>query len=291
VKRAEETIASFVKAHAAGLAIAAAGGVILFWPAIRDLARTWAFDPNFSHGFVVPVVAAAILHADRKRLARLRAERSLAGLAFLAASLLVFAAGTTSYTNVLQRLGLWGSLIGSVWFLFGSAVLRAKPFPFLLLLLAIPPPTILFIPFSIALRELASQLAGATLGLLGFDVSRAGSMLTIGENELEVVDACSGIRSLVSIVLIAALLAYLLRSGPWRGLLLMATAVPITVAVNVLRIVLVALGLAAFDVDLSTGVVHAALGVGVFIASILLLYGSWRLYCRIFGWKPREAAS
>ena len=287
----DETVASFIKAHAVGLAAGLLAALVLFWPTLRDLVTTWADDPNYSHGFVVPIIAAALLHADRQKLGELKAERSLWGLAFLAASLLVFALGYTSFTNVLQRFGLWGVFIGSIWFLLGSGVVRAKPFPFFLLCFSIPPPTIVFIPFSSALRQLASRLAAGLLGLLGFETSRAGSILTIGEHQLEVVDACSGIRSLMSILLIAALLAYLLRAGFWKGLLLMVTAVPITVAVNVLRIVLVGLALAAFDIDLTAGIVHSGLGIAVFLVSIVLLYGSWRFYHRICRWRALELAA
>jgi exosortase len=285
------TAVTFVSTHAPTLCLSLLAGLFLFWPTIRDLVHTWATDPNSSHGFLVPVISAAILIADRSRLAATRVEASLAGLSVLLASLLVFALGHMSYTNIFQRLGLWGTLVGSLWFIFGSELLRARPFPFVLLLFAIPPPTIVFVPFSTMLRLLAARLAAGSLQALGLDVVRAGSILTIGEHELEVVDACSGIRSLVSIVLVAALLAYLLRTGVWKGILLMVTAVPITVLVNVLRIVVVALGFAVFDTDLTAGIAHGCLGVGVFLASILLLYSSWRLYRRLFGWREGEAAS
>jgi exosortase len=289
---AEPTLEAFLRAHAPGVLFCVLGGGLLFWPAIRELVGVWASDPNFSHGFLVPAIAAFSLHSRRRQIAVLPARKSLAGLAVLVASLIAFAAGHLTLTNFPRNLGLWGACTGGAAFLCGLKLLRAQPFPFFVLLLAIPPPLILFSPFANGLRGIATELAAASLRLAGVPCLTQGSILSFsGGLEVEVADACSGIRSLLSIVLVAVLLAHLLRSGFWKGCLLTLTAVPITVLVNVLRIDLVSVALVKWGLDLTEGWVHTALGIAVFLASLVLLYASWRLYSRVFGWQKSEAHS
>jgi exosortase len=284
----EVTVASYLRHNVLAISIAAAGFVALFWPTLRGLVGYWYEDPDFSHGFLIPVISGVILFANRKDLGDLAARRSMRGLVILVVSIVVLLAGSLSFTNILERLALWGAIVGAVVFVLGPALVRRKPFPFFFLLLAIPPPFFLLTPLRLALKGFATRLSADVLLALGYGALPQGNVLSIGEHRLEVADACSGVRSLMAIVSTAVLFAYLFRTGFWKGAALTATAIPITVAVNILRIIIIAVALVSFQVDLTQGAAHELVGFAVFSLSLGLLYASWRFYDWLFRWNDLE---
>jgi exosortase len=284
------TIGELVQQQRVGLSLAAAGYVALFFPALWTLGKDWASYEDYSHGFLVPLISLVILWANRRTLASLAARGlPVAGAGLLAVALLVFLFGVRTNTNLFQRAGAWGALLSGVVLAFGSSVLRAKPFPFFFLLVSIPPPYFLLGQFRLTLKTFATRLSSELLGAFGFTAAPEGNVLVINGERLEVADACSGIRSLMAIVATALLLAYLFRSGFWKGALLTLTAVPVTVLVNVLRIVIVAVALASFGIDLTHGVVHDVVGFCVFGLSLVFLYASWVFYEWLFAWRAKKA--
>jgi exosortase len=189
-------------------------------------------------------------------------------------------------TRIIERLAVWGAIVSSLWFLFGARFLRTRPFPYFYLLLCIPPPFFLLSPVRLALKSFATRLASDALVLLGFPARPEGNILAIAEIRLEVADACSGIRSLMAVTATAVLLAYLFRMGFWKGTLLTATAIPITVVVNVLRLVVIAVALTSFQIDLTSGWSHDMLGFAVFGISLSLLFAASRFVEWFFLWTP-----
>ncbi len=284
----DRTIAVFLRRNALWVALAAVALLALSWPTLRGLVEYWLEDADFSHGFLIPVIGGVILFSNRARLGSIAARRSNAGLLVLLASLGFYFVGCLSFTNIIERLALWGTFIGCVWYLLGPAVLAAHAFPFFFLLLAIPPPFFLLLSLRLALKAIATRLSADALVLVGYPAFAEGNVLSLGEHRLEVADACSGIRSLMAIISTAILFAYLFRAGPWKGILLIATAIPVTVAVNVLRIIIVAVALDSFQVDLTHGAEHELVGFAVFAVSLGLLYASWRFYGWFFRWRRAE---
>lgn len=266
------------------VAIAAAWFVVLFFPVLTGLVAAWLHDPDLSYGLVVAPISAWILWQDRKALGRVRVRRSVGGGLLLGLSVLLFFVGYATSTNLFQRLALWGALVGSVLFVFGPGIIRAGSFPVAFLLFAIPPPFVLLSPARIQLKLVATNLATDVLRWLGTPAFAEGNVVLIGECRLEVADACSGIRSLMAMVATAALLSYLCRVGVARGALLTLASLPVTVIVNSLRVVVMAIALSRWNVDLGRGTPHDVLGVAVFAAGVGLLYA----LSRVLG-TPRKA--
>ena len=288
---ATPTVGQVLQRDRVAILLAAAGWLAFSWPTLRGLFASCLEDPDFSHGLLIPLVSAAILFANRRELARQPARRSLRGLWLFMASIALTLLGALSHTNLVERVGIWGTLVGAVAFLFGRSLLRAKAFPFLFLLLCIPPPFILVAPLRLSLKGLATRMSADLLASLGYAAMPEGNVLAIGTERLEVADACSGIRSLMAVVSTAILFSYLFRAGFLKGALLTACAVPVTVVVNVLRIVIIGVALVSFEVDLTHGTEHETVGFAVFGLSLVLLYGSWLFIDWMFRWKPREASS
>lgn len=285
----EASVASYLRRNWFLVLAAVVGWLGLFWPTLVGLVEYWLEDPDYSHGFLVPVIAAGILYANRQAVGVLRPERSLVGLSVLLGSCGLLFLGVLSHTNVLERAAAWGSLVGGIWFLLGFRVLARAPFPYLYLLLAIPLPYNLLQPFRLALKAIATRITADLLrDLGGYAAHPEGNVLVVGEHLLEVADACSGIRSLMAIVSTAILFAYLFRTGWIKGTLLVATAVPVAVLVNVLRILIVSVALVSHSIDMTHGVEHETIGFLVFGLSLGLLFACMRFYDWLLRWKPRE---
>src|SRR5690606_25440160 len=144
------------------------------------------------------------------------------------------------------------------------------------LLFAVPPPQKVLHPLKLELKELATRASADLLSLGGYAARPEGNVLSVGSRLFEVADACSGIRSLVAILATATLFAWAARSGWWKGLALVACAVPITVAVNIGRILILVVAWSSWGIDLTTGFLHELLGYAVFASSLVLLWAAWR---------------
>lgn len=284
------TVSEAIQSQKVLLCVALAGWVALFWPTLRGLVEYWGEDPDFSHGYLVPIISGLILWSNRARFAAAAARPSwLGGLALLL-SVGVYFMGALSFTNLLQRVGAWASILSAVWLVLGIPALRAAPFPFFFLLLAIPPPYFVLAPFRLGLKGVATRLSAEVLSSMGFEAFPEGSLLVVGTQQLEVADACSGIRSLMAIATTAILFAYLFRAGLVKGALLLLAAVPVALLVNVLRILIVAIALSKYDIDWTHGTSHEVVGYLVFGASLVLLYLTWRLLEWFVRWKPSEVS-
>lgn len=287
--RAAATVRELIAKNAALLLVSALGWAFLSGPTLRRLALFWYEDPDFSHGFLVAPIALWILFRERRWLES-RGRGSALGLAFLSGSLVVFALGDLSLVNFFQRVGSWGMLVGAFWFLFGWEPLRRHPFPWFFLLFAIPPPFEILSPIRLGLKRFATQLAADVTALAGVPAIPDGNVLVAAGSRLEVADACSGIRSLFAMLATAVLFAHLFRTGVPLGTLLAASAVPIVVLWNSLRVVAIALALAWFDVDLAHGAAHEAIGLAVFALGVASLYILWSFYAWLVRWRPRPEA-
>ncbi len=281
-------IGSFLERSRVPLILAIVGFVGLFWPTLVAVVEYWSRHDEFSHGFLVPIISAAILYGRRREIAQLPRQHDRAGAFLLATGLLLFAAGRLTAIHSVERLALWMSIVGAVWFATGRAFMRAHPFPFFFLLFCIPPPNPILEPVRIGLKSIATSLSAELLLRTGVPAFPEGNVLLLGSVQLEVADACSGIRSLVAITATSTLMAYLFALRWPAAILLTLTAVPVTIAVNVVRICVVAACLHKFNIDLTSGFAHDAVGVAVFVLSLLLLFAGYRFFAWVFPPKPQE---
>jgi exosortase len=245
----------------------------VFW----HLAAQWAHDPNFSHGFFVPAFSLYLLWEQRARLASLCAEGTWAGLWLLGPGLAFLIIGTMGAELFLSRVSIVPVLGGLTALFLGWRFLRVAAFPWLFLLLMIPLPALIFNQITFPLQILASRIAANLLPILGVPVLREGNVIHLPAMALEVAEACSGIRSLMSLVTLAVMYGYLLeRRWAFRALLALA-AIPIAVAANSLRIVGTGLLVQYWDPDKAEGFFHTFSGWIIFIVSILLLFAVRRI--------------
>jgi len=208
----------------------------VYLPVLSSLVRQWASDENYSHGFIIVPFALYFAWRKRRALAAAPVEPGIGGLAVVAVSLLVLLAGLAGAELFLTRVSLIGVIGGSIWFLWGRAHLRLLAFPVLLLFLMVPLPAIIFNQIAFPLQLLASRAGEAALTLGGVPVLREGNVLELATTKLEVAQACSGIRSLISLLTLGILLGKLSEQPIMMRILLAILTVPVAIAANAARV-------------------------------------------------------
>jgi exosortase len=258
----------------------------VYLPTLSSLVRQWASDENYSHGLLVVPFAFYFAWRDRRRIAALPIAPRLVGLALVAASLVVFLAGQLGAELFLSRVSLLGVIAGTVVALYGAPRLCALAFPLLLALVAIPLPAVVFNRIAFPLQLLASRAAETTLSGLGVPVLREGNVLVLSSMTLEVAQACSGIRSLVSLFSVALLLGNLAGLRPWARGVLAVLSVPIAVVANAARVTGTGIAAAWIGPYAAEGFFHEFAGWVVFVAAFALLLAAERLLRGVRGWRP-----
>lgn len=268
------------------LALVGAGFLALYAPLIPELVRDWARSGDFSHGFVVPFVSAWLLWVRRDRLRREAVRPYLPGAFLLLAAVLQYLVGVAAVEFFLQRTSAVVFLGGCVLLLFGPGVARHCVFPVAFLLFAVPPPTLVMNWVAFPLQLQASHITEILVRAVGIEVARTGNVIHLEGISLEVARACSGLRSLVTLLALGAIVAEgsLLprRDGPrsaWLRALVFLGVIPVAIAVNSVRVAATAILAATAGVVLVSGWAHEVTGLVMFAGSMAILL-AWRKLLR-----------
>lgn len=249
----------------------------LYGPTLVQLIVQWWQDPNFSHGFFVPLFSLYVISRDHTRFARMEPRPSWTGLLLLAFALLVLIVGQMGAELFLARFSLLLVMASLIVLFLGWTSLRAAAFPVGFLILMIPIPVILFNQITFPLQLLASKLAAAVLPWLGVPVLREGNVINLPSIALEVAEACSGIRSLMSLITLAVIYGFLTEKRLWVRCLLAMSSVPIAVIANSSRIIGTGMLVQYWNTNTAEGYFHASWGWIIFLLSLLMLYSFHKL--------------
>jgi exosortase len=257
------------------------GGLLLlcYAPILYRMAVQWATDEDMGHGFFVPVVAGFIAWQRRRTLLSTPCESNAWGLAlviFAAVQALVASLGAELFT---ARLAFLVALFGVVLYLGGKQWVKALLLPLLLMLFMIPIPQIIYARLTLGLQILASQLGETLIGWMGIPVIRTGNLLELPSQTLNIVDACSGIRSLVSLLFLSQAYAYFTEKRIWMRWALLIATVPIAIAANGMRVATTGL-LSEVDTKLAQGSYHEMEGYIVFAFAFAALLVTHRVISR-----------
>jgi exosortase len=244
----------------------------VYFRVAAKLVIDWWQIPDFSHGFLVPIFAAYLVWVKRKTLLNTRVAPTWSGIAVVALGLLVLLMGVYGAELFLSRVSLVILLAGLVLCFGGWQLLKELRFVLLVLLLAIPIPAIIFNQITLPLQFLASQLASALLPLFGVPVLREGNVIQLPAMKLEVAEACSGIRSLLSLFALAIFYGYFLEKSFLHRTLLALASIPIAIAANAVRIFGTGLCVQYWDPDKAQGFFHEFSGWVMFLVSLGCLF-------------------
>jgi exosortase len=248
------------------------GGLLIlcYAPILYRMGVQWATDENMGHGFIVPVVAGFV--AWQRRDALLAAPRvpNLWGLFVVIFAALLSLVATLGAELFTARISFVIGLFGAVLYLGGTRWIKILLFPFFLLLFMIPIPAIVYSQLTLRLQLLASELGEALITLMGIPVLRQGNTLVLPSQTLDIAEACSGIRSLLSLLFMAAVYSYFFDKKVWMRWALLVATIPIAIGANGIRVGLTGL-LSEIDTKLASGAYHEAEGYIVFIVALVAL--------------------
>ncbi len=249
---------------------------LLYASVVIRLANQWWQDPNFSHGFLVPVFSLFVLWKQRSQLLGVPAKPSWWGLAIVIFALLLLVAGMLGSELFLSRISLVILIAGLIVFFLGQHYFRALLFPWAFLFLMIPIPAIIFNEITLPLQILASKIAATLLPLAGVPVLREGNIIHLPSMALEVAEACSGIRSLLSLITLAIVYGYFQATRTLTWVILSLAAIPIAILANSFRIFGTGVLVQYWSADKAEGFFHSLSGTFIFLLSLLLLLGFHR---------------
>lgn len=243
---------------------------------LRDLAWQWWDDSNYTHGFLVPIFSGLLIWHRRKQLTALPVEGSWVGLPVLFLGIGALLLGDVGSENFLMRSSLIVILVGLVLFHLGWQFLRVLAFPLLFLFFMVPLPATLFYAVAFPLQNLAARNAAWALDTLGVPVLLDGNIIHLTKQSLGVAEACSGIRSLISLLSVSVGWAVLTLSGFWAMAIFVAAVVPIAILANAGRVVVTGLIGQWFGAEYAQGFFHTFSGWLVFVFAFLCLLGVHR---------------
>jgi exosortase len=245
--------------------------LLVFSRVIIGLVTDWWLDPNYSHGFLVPLVCAFFVWRKKDQLEIDPSQPYPMSYVFVFAGLFLMVLGTAGAEYYSQRIGFVLAAYGTVTYLGGSAFARNMRFVFVYFLFAVPLPYIVYYAATMPLQTLAAREAVFVLRLIGISVAREGNILHLAGTSLEVAEACSGLRSLVSFLALGAALAYLVQRKTWKRWVLFLVNIPIAIAGNAFRVVTTGIGTVLVGPDFAEGTIHTVLGLVMFGFGLIIL--------------------
>ena len=262
--------------------------LVLYGPILKALVLDWWRDPNYSHGFLVPVFSGYVLWKERSRLARLPIRPSNFGLLVMLGAIGLLLIGSLGAELFSTRVSLIFLVSGIVIFLAGWKMLRAVSFPLGFLILMIPIPVLIYNQITFPLQLLASRFATFWLQSVNVPVLREGNLIILPNYTLEVVDACSGIRSLMTLITLAVAYGYLMNDRRWVRWVLALLMIPIAIVSNAIRIMGAGLLTYHFGHEMAEGFFHEFSGWVIFVAALVLMFVCHWLLRKFPGAKERR---
>ena len=244
--------------------------IAVYFPILSHLVAQWSTDDDVSHGFFVPLVAGYIAWQRREKLLGIEWKPAWWGVALLIWAGLQAYLGMLGAELFLQRTAFLLSLLGMLLVLGGTGLVRQLSFPLLLLPFMIPLPTVVYNQITFPLQLFASAVAERSLEVLNIPVLRDGNILELASQKLSVAEACSGIRSLLSLSFLSLVYAYFFDRKVWMRWVLLIATIPIAIIANSARVTLTGV-FSEIDPSLAEGFFHEAEGWVIFVVALVIL--------------------
>jgi exosortase len=249
----------------ARFAVAAVLVAIVYYPVFPTLWRTWMSSPNYSHGFLIPPIVLFLLWRERKRFVDAVRAGTAWGIAIIALALVGNVVSIRAGIFMTQGYSFVLMLFGLSLFFFGGRATRVIWFPLAFLVFMLPWPPFLMNVLSFNLKVFAARSGSALAAKLGVPLVRSGMTIHVPAGSLRIADPCSGLRSLIALVALGTLFAYLTAGAAWKRLVIVAVSVPLAIAGNMLRITALCLVAHVWGIDAALGFFHDFSGFLLFM--------------------------
>lgn len=254
---------------------------LVFSPVFSPMIYVWLNHSDNSHALLVPLVSLYFFWDKRAELGRIPLIPSRLGWVLLVLSLALYLLSYLGGIVVVARIMLISSLIGLLWSCLGTAMIRAMAFPLGFLLFMVPVPDTLLSMVSFPLQLIATKISAGVIQFCSIPVYREGNMLYFLQTQLEVAEACSGIRSIMSLTMLSVIFAYISTGSRWRQFLLVLSALPIALVANIVRVSGTGILAHFFGDRVARGFLHEFSGLAVFVFGLGVLFLEFKLLQRI----------
>ncbi len=248
-------------------AIAAVAAVLPFAHVLGELYNIWNLKPEYSHGIIIPVLSAFLIWRQREQLRELPFTGSWTGVVLIVLGLVLRFIGAATTMHTLEHYAFLLVLYGLVLALTGPAIFRRLWVPLIMLVFAVPLPSFFNNSLSLNLQLLSSELGVWVIRATGISVLLEGNIIDLGNYQLEVAEACSGLRYLFPLMTLSFIVAYLFRGPFWKRTVIFLSSVPITIVMNSLRIGFIGITVERWGTGMAEGALHDFEGWLVFMLS------------------------
>ncbi len=242
-----------------------------YYPALKILVGKWAHSAEYNHAFFIVPIIGYIIWSKRDEIKRLPIQLSNLGLLLLLGSSLLYFFSLLTQVQTIIALSFYLTIIGSLIFLFGVRIISLLFTPLLLLLLLIPVPDQVYTRLTFPLQLEVSKISEMILRAMNVSILREGNIMSIPGKSFEVVEACSGLRSIIALSTLSILIGYFMLRQTTSRLILLVASIPTAILVNICRVTVMILLYHFFQIDLGEGIRHTSLGIIIFGAALGLL--------------------
>lgn len=243
----------------------------LYHPILYSTAIQWFDDPDYSHGFLVPFIAAYFAWERRHQVFATSPRPDHLGIVVIGVGLSILLAGILGAELYLQRVSLLLVLAGGVLLILGREALTVLLFPIGFLIFMIPLPAIVVNAIAFPLQVFAAKTATYCLDNFGIPVLREGNVIVLASTKLEVAEACSGIRSLQALMALGTVFAYFSQAVLWKRWVLVGLSIPIAIAANAVRVSGTGVLAHYWGPEVAQGFYHTFEGWVVFLVAVVFL--------------------
>ena len=268
-----QCVADVMKRDAWYLALLLPLLAVVYATVVPDMAGQWLGDPNYSHGFLVPLISGYFIYQKWPELLKTPVRPSRLGLPLILASLALFVVGIAGTEYFTMRSSLVFLLAGIVLYCFGRQVLKVLALPIGFLLFMVPLPYIVYDAMAFPLKLFITKVSVFVLKATGIIVWREGNIIMFPQTVLEVADACSGLRSLMSLLALSVAFAFFSQKSNLKRTLLVLSAIPIAIITNMLRVIVTGFLAQYYGAAAAEGFFHEFAGMAVFAMAMVLLVG------------------
>ena len=242
----------------------------LYWPVIVPMVKQWASDDNYSHGFLVPIISLYLAYMRKNELHSANIHPCNAGLALVLFGLMMLLLGWVATELLTMRSSLVVVLSGSILYLWGWEIFKILLAPLCYLFLMVPIPAVLYDAAAFQLKLFVTNVSVLSMKALGIVVWQEGNILMFPNITLEVADACSGLRSIMSLLALGAAYAFVLHTLIRDRIILIVSTLPIAILTNCLRVVATGVLAQYFGSAAAEGFFHEFAGLFVFAAAVVM---------------------